>query len=68
MRLVNAYGPTEATITATLAEAGTEPGGITIGRPLPGRTVYILDRGGRPVPAGCSASCTSAGRCWPAGT
>ncbi len=52
VRLVNAYGPTEATITATLAEAGTEPGPVTIGRPLPGRAVYILDDGGRPVPAG----------------
>jgi amino acid adenylation domain-containing protein len=51
-RLVNAYGPTEATITATLAEAGTEPEPVTIGRPLPGRAVYILDDGGRPVPAG----------------
>jgi amino acid adenylation domain-containing protein len=54
VRVVNAYGPTEATITATLAEAGTEPEPVTIGRPLPGRAVYILDDGGRPVPAGVS--------------
>jgi amino acid adenylation domain-containing protein len=52
VRVLNAYGPTEATITATLAEAGTEQERITIGRPLAGRSVYILDRGGRPVPAG----------------
>lgn len=52
VRLLNAYGPTEATITATLAEAGTEQEPITIGRPLPGRSVYVLDNGGRPVPAG----------------
>ena len=52
VRLVNAYGPTEAIITATLAEAGTEPDPVTIGRPLPGRAVYILDDRGRPVPAG----------------
>jgi amino acid adenylation domain-containing protein len=51
VRLLNAYGPTEATITATLAEAGEEQEPITIGRPLPGRTVYILDDG-RPVPTG----------------
>ena len=56
VRLLNAYGPTETTITATLAEAceeareELEP--VTIGRPLPGRNVYILDDGGRPVPAG----------------
>ena len=52
VRLLNAYGPTEATITATLGEAGEEEGPITIGRPLAGRRVYILDRGGQPVPAG----------------
>jgi amino acid adenylation domain-containing protein len=52
VRLLNAYGPTEATITATLAEVGAEQERITIGRPLPGRSVYILDRVGRPVPVG----------------
>jgi amino acid adenylation domain-containing protein len=59
VRLLNAYGPTEATITATLAEAGEELAAageeqepITIGRPLPGRSVYILDEGGQPVPVG----------------
>ena len=52
VRLLNAYGPTEGTITATLAEAGKELGPVTIGRPLPGRRVYILDSGGRPVPTG----------------
>ena len=51
-RLLNAYGPTESTITATLGEAGEEQEQITIGRPLPGRSVYILDHGGRPVPVG----------------
>jgi amino acid adenylation domain-containing protein len=52
VRLVNAYGPTETTITATLAEVGTGPESITIGRPLAGRKVYILDRDGQPVPPG----------------
>ena len=52
VRLLNAYGPTEATITATLGEAGEEQEPITIGRPVAGRSVYILDRGGRPVPVG----------------
>jgi amino acid adenylation domain-containing protein len=50
-RLLNGYGPTESTITATFGEAGQEHEQITIGRPLPGRNVYILDPGGRPVPA-----------------
>jgi thioesterase domain-containing protein len=35
-----------------VAEAGQEQDRITTGRPLAGRTVYILDRGGCPVPAG----------------
>jgi amino acid adenylation domain-containing protein len=51
-RLLNAYGPTETTITATLAEIQPDDEWITIGRPLPGRTAHILDRKGRPVPAG----------------
>jgi amino acid adenylation domain-containing protein len=52
VRLLNAYGPTEATITATLGEAGNGQAPVTIGRPLAGRSVYILDSAGRPVPAG----------------
>ncbi len=52
VRLLNAYGPTEATITATIGEAGTEEGLITIGRPLAGRRLYILDGRGQPVPVG----------------
>ncbi len=51
-RLLNAYGPTETTITATLAEIRPDDEWITIGRPLPGRTIYILDHHGQPVPAG----------------
>jgi amino acid adenylation domain-containing protein len=38
VRLLNAYGPTETTITATLGEVGKEEP-ITIGRPLAGRRV-----------------------------
>ena len=51
-RVLNAYGPTEAIITATLSEAGEERGLVTIGRPLPGRKVYVLDQAGQPVPVG----------------
>lgn len=50
-RVVNTYGPTEATVTATCAEC--YPGRpVTIGRPLPNYTVYILDPHLRPVPVG----------------
>ncbi len=55
-RLVNAYGPTEATVTATAFDAGQftpmsgTGGGTPIGRPLPGRRTFILDDLLRPVP------------------
>ncbi|MBB4302686.1 amino acid adenylation domain-containing protein [Rhodobium orientis] len=51
-RLVNAYGPTEATITALTHTARPNGTSIPIGRPLPGTEIYILDRAGHPVPDG----------------
>ncbi|HEX7241707.1 MAG TPA: amino acid adenylation domain-containing protein, partial [Longimicrobiaceae bacterium] len=57
-RLLNAYGPTEAVVTTTVFAlpddypAGHAGAVVPIGRPLPGRTAYVLDRGGSPVPAG----------------
>ncbi|MFC6987448.1 amino acid adenylation domain-containing protein [Streptomyces cirratus] len=56
VRWLNAYGPTETTITATLHEPapGAARGGTTvpIGRPLPGVRAYVLDERLRPVPRG----------------
>src|SRR6266699_1812251 len=50
-RLVNTYGPTEATVIATYTDL--LPGKpVTIGRAVPGYRVYLLDDGLRPVPAG----------------
>ncbi|MEV5511292.1 Pls/PosA family non-ribosomal peptide synthetase [Streptomyces orinoci] len=50
-RILNAYGPTESTVTATCAEL--RPGRpVTIGRPLPGYRIAILDQRLRPVPDG----------------
>ncbi|MBI1745386.1 MAG: amino acid adenylation domain-containing protein [Acidobacteria bacterium] len=50
-RVLNAYGPTEATVNTTVAEC--MPGRpITIGRPLPGYDVYILDDDMQPLPPG----------------
>jgi amino acid adenylation domain-containing protein len=55
-RLLNAYGPTETTITATTFEVPTADfatiGRIPIGRPLPHRSAYVLDRSLRPCPIG----------------
>jgi len=50
-RMLNTYGPTEATVTATWGEL--YPGKpVTIGRAMPTYTVYILDESGRPVADG----------------
>ncbi|MDX9669520.1 MULTISPECIES: non-ribosomal peptide synthase/polyketide synthase [unclassified Pseudomonas] len=50
-RVINNYGPTEATVVATsgLIEAG---GVLHIGKPLSNATVYLLDGHQRPVPLG----------------
>ena len=51
LRLLNTYGPTETTVTATWTEL--QPGRrVTIGRPLPGYTAWIVDEQLWPVPAG----------------
>ncbi|HKV10097.1 MAG TPA: amino acid adenylation domain-containing protein, partial [Thermoanaerobaculia bacterium] len=56
--LANGYGPTESVITSTFFRVPPDlrrfaPGALVpLGRPLPGRTVYLLDRDGQPVPAG----------------
>ncbi|MEU3709986.1 Pls/PosA family non-ribosomal peptide synthetase [Streptomyces catenulae] len=50
-RILNAYGPTETTVTATCAEL-TPDRPVTIGTPLPGYLVYLLDEELRPVARG----------------
>ncbi|MFI6260103.1 amino acid adenylation domain-containing protein [Micromonospora zamorensis] len=51
VRAVNLYGPTECTVDTSAAHvrAGDPP---TIGRPLPGVAVWVLDEQLRPVPPG----------------
>jgi amino acid adenylation domain-containing protein len=67
-RLINFYGPTEASIACTVGtivdrrsgarEYGSDQavdnpdGPVTIGRPTPNNSVYILDRRLEPVPVG----------------
>ncbi len=52
-RMVNSYGPTEATVVATWSAPLTADGGAPpIGRPLPATGAYVLDARLRPVPAG----------------
>ncbi|MCU7250416.1 non-ribosomal peptide synthetase [Pseudomonas koreensis] len=59
VKLLNTYGPTEATVTATTLDCsdyvfGRQPLPLTlpIGQPLPGRHTYLLDADGQPTPIG----------------
>ncbi|WP_329286083.1 amino acid adenylation domain-containing protein [Streptomyces sp. NBC_00691] len=59
VRLVNTYGPTEATVIVTAGELGGRPvdGAAAgqrppLGRPLPGVRLYVLDERGGLLPAG----------------
>jgi non-ribosomal peptide synthetase-like protein len=50
-RMLNTYGPTEATVVATLCQVHPgEP--VTIGTALPGYETYVLDEAMRPVAPG----------------
>jgi amino acid adenylation domain-containing protein len=53
-RLLNAYGPTEATITSLLYEvpAGFADAVVPIGRPIGGRAAVLVDQYDDPVPPG----------------
>jgi amino acid adenylation domain-containing protein/non-ribosomal peptide synthase protein (TIGR01720 family) len=60
LRLVNAYGPTEAAVTSIIFSVPAETRGdaglehIPIGRPLKHCTTFILDENGEPTPTGVS--------------
>ena len=53
-RVINLYGPAEATVSATWAEADPAVGEglVPIGRPIDNVTAVVLDGAGNPVPAG----------------
>ncbi|MDX1531449.1 MAG: amino acid adenylation domain-containing protein, partial [Rhodothermales bacterium] len=52
--LYNEYGPTEATVWATVHRVPRVASGprVPIGRPIPGAQTYVLDPRGEPVPFG----------------
>ncbi|MDZ8263789.1 non-ribosomal peptide synthetase [Nostoc sp. ChiQUE01b] len=48
----NAYGPTEASVCATIAKCTPDGNKVTIGRPIANTQIYILDSQLQPVPIG----------------
>nr|WP_123476665.1 non-ribosomal peptide synthetase [Pseudomonas canadensis] len=68
VRLLNTYGPTEATVVSSVLDctAGTELIGATaspIGRALPGRALYVLDRDLNLAPLGAVGELYIGSRC-----
>ncbi len=61
-RVYNIYGPTETTTFSTysLVPRG-DPGEPTLGRPIAGTQIYLLDRRGRHVPTGVPGEITIGG-------
>ena len=64
-RLINMYGITETTVHVTyralsLADIQAAPGSV-IGKPIPDLRLYLLDRGGSPVPVGVAGELYVAG-------
>jgi non-ribosomal peptide synthetase component F len=48
--MINGYGPTEATVAATMNKSGEWEGNPSIGKPIANAQVYILDGEMNPVP------------------
>ncbi|MHC8327941.1 non-ribosomal peptide synthetase [Pseudomonas sp. LB1P83] len=56
VRLLNTYGPTEATVVSSVHECrltdASDSFGVPIGQAIPGRALYVLDSAGQLLPAG----------------
>ena len=64
VRLLNTYGPTEATVIATCCEIGATWDGssVPIGRPLRNTKVYVLDERLNPLPIGAKGELCIGGK------
>lgn len=65
IKALNAYGPTETTVTCTIGllddRAGCLGPYVSIGRPLPGTSIHILDERLQPLPIGVAGEIAIAG-------
>lgn len=57
LRIQNHYGHTESTLSSLICDVDEVPrderqGTVPLGRPLPGVSGFLVDRGGKPVPSG----------------
>jgi amino acid adenylation domain-containing protein len=65
IRLINHFGPTEATVgccTLEIATSVAESSSIPIGRPTANTRIYILDKQGQPSPVGVAGELYIGGR------
>ncbi|OCB37134.1 non-ribosomal peptide synthetase [Mycobacterium malmoense] len=61
--MINAYGPTEGTVYASMSSAlKAESGAPPIGSPVPGAALFVLDKWLRPAPEGVVGELYIAGR------
>ncbi|MEH0470099.1 amino acid adenylation domain-containing protein [Streptomyces sp. B21-097] len=63
----NCCGPTETTIVNTMSRHDPAAPLLTIGRPTPNNTVYVLDADRRPLPIGEAGEMWAGGACVSAG-